>query len=79
MTNLQLSTGNQGVGIFGEIDYDRMGHSGGDPGVITFAFFDQQSSYGYILLFKNGFNRAMINTLIEVKRATAHLIVNMDS
>ncbi len=79
MTNPQFSEEDQSTGIFWEIGDGMMGHSGGDPGVNTFAFFDEQSSYGYILFFKNGFSRAMINTIIEVKKATAHLIVKVNN
>lgn len=76
MTDLHFSEENQGAGIFLEIDGGMIGHSGGDPGVNTFAFFEEESSYGYVLLFKNGFSKSMIETMIEVRKATAQLIVH---
>lgn len=75
MTNIQYSEKENKSGIFWEIGSDTMGHSGGDPGVSTFAFFDEESSYGYIILFKDGFSQALINTMIEVRKATAFLSV----
>jgi len=78
MTRVHFSDKDQGTGVFWEIANGMIGHNGGDPGVNTFAFFEDESSYGYILFFKDGFSMSLINTMIELRKVTAQLILMED-
>ena len=65
--------GKEAAGIFMELSGNQIGHNGGDPGLTTFAYFDKESSFAYIILFKYGVSMALFDTLDEVRKYCAYI------
>lgn len=61
-------------GVFIEFDGNQIGHTGSDPGIMTFATFDKETSFGYLLFFKSDEFYTVIEALDEVQKYCAYLI-----
>jgi len=72
MMKVHHSEGSNDTGIFIEMPKDETGHTGGDTGVITFAMFDKETSYGYVMFFKYGISHAYFDTISEVRKYAAY-------
>lgn len=59
-------------GIFIEMPKGETGHTGGDTGLITFAMFDKESGYGYVMFFKYGISWAYFDTIAAVRKYAAY-------
>lgn len=64
------------TGIFMEFEDQTIGHSGGDPGIVTFAYFDPGTSFGYIVFMKTDEFSVVIRTLDRARRYAAHIATN---
>ncbi len=61
-----------GAGVFIQMNRDEIGHTGGDTGVITFAKFDKETGYAYVLFFKYGVSIAYFDTITTLRKYTAY-------
>ena len=57
------------MGVFmGFSAHDQIGHTGGDPGVSSFMFFNAKTGKGKLLLVNTDLNEKGVETFLEIWR-----------
>ncbi|MEL6986694.1 MAG: serine hydrolase domain-containing protein [Bacteroidota bacterium] len=59
---------NEASGIFMELSNGLVGHNGGDPGIATFAYFDENTGEGLVIFFKAELNGELYKAVGKLRK-----------
>jgi hypothetical protein len=57
---------NSETGVFLETNGQQIGHAGGDPGIVTFAFFDKNTLKGNIIFMNTSDTDGLVEAIQQI-------------